>query len=94
VLDTWSDEDQAEMGALLVAEWSKCPNGHPLALSLRTDLSVLVTDEVCQMCKATSAIQRAHQKKYGTDDPDGAPSFADGRFYFARPRLNGGSHGG
>jgi hypothetical protein len=77
------------MGGLLVAEWSKCPSGHPLALSLRTDLPVLVEDIVCEWCKAAAGVMRMHGKQYGDD----ASAFSDGRFYVSRPKLNGGRHG-
>jgi hypothetical protein len=77
------------MGGLLVAEWSRCPSGHPLSLSLRTDLSILVEDTVCEWCKATAAVMRRHEEQY----PD-TPAFRDGRFYMPRPKLNGGRRHG
>lgn len=78
------------MGALLVAEWSKCPAGHPLSLSLRSDVSVLVEDTVCEWCKATASVQREHRRQFNVDDPEhGAPQMLDGRYYSARGKVNG-----
>jgi hypothetical protein len=75
------DEDQALMGALLQAEQSRCPNGHPLALSLQA-LPFKVEDIVCEWCKAQAIVS----EQQGKGMPD---SYHAGRFWTSRLSAKG-----
>lgn len=93
-VDALPVSDQVEMGALLVAERMKCPAGHPLSLSLRDDLVILVDDEQCHFCRATALVQRKREKEARLDDPKEAkPEKVDGLLFMARAKNGGAWHG-
>ena len=68
-VDALSVTDQYEMAAFVYAEGARCPNGHPLMLSLLPE-PFEVEDQVCEWCKGLEAVRDRDEKRDRRDHQD------------------------